>query len=195
MYRRGKESCNVFPLKRWETEARCNSVFWESDLDLYKVFGAQLGIKIRNCVLCLCSGGEGDEVTGKHFQTVWWSGLVQKKMQIVDIQLPGERRGSMVRQLVEKQVQRKFPDSHAVILLWTLSSSVNLPSWNSLIKVSFPHVPKIVLDEQLDLLVKPFWLLSYKTIFMFSHWASAVCIEGKKKKNLAKRKKSNQGLT
>lgn len=41
----------------------------ESDLDLYKVSGAQLGIKTRNCVLCLCSGGGGDEAIGKHFQT------------------------------------------------------------------------------------------------------------------------------
>lgn len=152
-----KESCSLsFPSYRWETEAGYDPVLQECDLDLYEVSGAQLGIKIRNYVLCLCSRG----ADWRTFPDRRWSGLVQKRMQIWAVQLPAERRGSMVRQLVEKQVQRRFPDSHAVILLWTLSSPVNLPSWNSLIKVSFPHVPKIVLDKQLVMLVKPFWLLS-----------------------------------
>lgn len=64
------ESCNVFPSYRRETEACCDSVLQECDWDLYEVSGAQLGIKIRNYVLYLCSGGGGgDELTGKHFQT------------------------------------------------------------------------------------------------------------------------------
>lgn len=65
-----KESCNVFPSYRWEAEAGYDLVLQECDLDLYEVSGAQLGIKIRNYVLCQCSGGGGgDELTGKHFQT------------------------------------------------------------------------------------------------------------------------------
>lgn len=100
---------------------------------------------------------DGDRQT---FPDRRWSGLAQKRMQTSVIQLPAERRGSAVRQLVEKQVQREFPGSHAVILLWTLSSSVNLPFWKSLFKVSFPRAPKIVFDKQLVLLIKPFWLHS-----------------------------------
>lgn len=68
------ESCNVFPSYRWETEADCDHVLQECDSDLYEVSGAQLGIKIRNYVLCLCSGGGGgDELTANiSRQTVEW---------------------------------------------------------------------------------------------------------------------------
>lgn len=105
----------------------------------------------------LCLGGGED---GQTFSDRRWGGLALKGMQTSVTQLPAERRGSAVRQLVEKQVRRRFPDSSAVILLWILVSSVNLPFWKSLFKVSLPHVPKIVLDKQHVLLVKPFWLLS-----------------------------------
>lgn len=65
-----KESCNVFPSYRWETEACYDPVPQKYDWDLYEVSGAQLGIKIRNYILCLFSGGGGgDELSGKHFQT------------------------------------------------------------------------------------------------------------------------------
>lgn len=62
----------------------------------------------------LCLGGGGD---GQTFPDRWWGGLALEGMQTSVTQLPAERRGSAARQLVEKQVRRRFPDSSAVILL------------------------------------------------------------------------------
>lgn len=111
MCKKGKKDVLVLPCTEGKLR-QAETLFFE--LSFYKVSGAQLGVKIGNCVSCLCLGGGGN---GQTFPDRRWGGLALKRLQTSVTQLPAERRGSAARQLVEKQVRRRFPDSSAVILL------------------------------------------------------------------------------
>lgn len=87
-----KESCNVFPSYRWETEADCDHVLQKCDLDLLSLEHSWALKSETMSYVCAQEEEEGMSWL-QTFPDRRWSGLVQKRMQISALQLPAERRG------------------------------------------------------------------------------------------------------